>query len=511
MSISTSTETPSSENEHNLEEKNIPSPKMPFAKENQMLSPEKVAETIEKTKNYQKKNGSLKFKIKCENENFTCLEPQPMRYVPYSPDISLKLNKPLNSRILLEESNYLKANQLEFEAQNCQVSRPLLAFQPFTYSQNSFFESYFQERSIIPNEIFLSKIFSKNLENINKFSLPQSYPNLFLIPKEIFLPKDKPAKSPKEKELKKIKPQEKIQNYELIKLNLNVPEDFLVQFQIEEVEVKTNHFNQYNHQNQKLKIISFKDMENYINYLCKKVSSKDIFKGNLDFGEEYIEHEMTKKEENLENFLQRKRKLSKDKSEIAPKTKFKNGSNGLLGRRHPLKKKYKKINKKLTVKLKNLIKLNNKKNGPSINVNLNQIQINKTGLENFPFHPLINSKEITKISFLRGLAERKDLIRINKKVGLIKEIKSHKNLDDKLYKITYQNLMDDTKYIVHISGINILHLILYYYYQIHKRIEQINIYHYSHSAFSKSLSEINIIEEIIKKCNLIVKEITNEI
>ena len=88
---------------------------------------------------------------------------------------------------------------------------------------------------------------------------------------------------------------------------------------------------------------------------------------------------------------------------------------------------------------------------------------------------------------------------------MIKEIKSHKNLDDKLFKITYQNLMDDTKYIVHISGINILHLILYYYYQIHKRIEQINIY------LSKSLSEINIIEEIIKKCNLIVKEITNEI
>ncbi len=220
---------------------------------------------------------------------------------------------------------------------------------------------------------------------------------------------------------------------------------------------------------------------------------------------------MTKKEENLENFLQRKRKLSKDISEIAPKSKFKNDTNGLLGRRHPLKKKYKKINKKLTVKLKNLIKLNNKKNGPSINVNLNQIQINKTGLENFPFHPLINSKEITKISFLRGLAERKDLIRINKKVGLIKEIKSHKNLDDKLYKITYQNLMDDTKYIVHISGINILHLILYYYYQIHKRIERINIYHYSHSAFSKSLSEINMIEEIIKKCNLVIKEIIKQI
>ena len=62
MSISTSTETPSSENEHNLEEKNIPSPKMPFAKENQMLSPEKVAETIEKTKNYPKKMVHLNLK-----------------------------------------------------------------------------------------------------------------------------------------------------------------------------------------------------------------------------------------------------------------------------------------------------------------------------------------------------------------------------------------------------------------------------------------------------------------
>ena len=60
------------------------------------------------------------------------------------------------------------------------------------------------------------------------------------------------------------------------------------------------------------------------------------------------------------------------------------------------------------MKIKNLIKLNNKKNGPSIIVNLNQVQINKTGLENFPFHHLINSKEITKISFLKGLAERKE-------------------------------------------------------------------------------------------------------
>ena len=84
-------------------------------------------------------------------------------------------------------------------------------------------------------------------------------------------------------------------------------------------------------------------MEIFINYLCKKVVTKDIFKGNLDFGEEYIEYEMIKSEENLESFLQRKRKLSKDKSEINSKTKIKIGSNGLLGRRHPLKKNIKKL------------------------------------------------------------------------------------------------------------------------------------------------------------------------
>ena len=81
-------------------------------------------------------------------------------------------------------------------------------------------------------------------------------------------------------------------------------------------------------------------------------------------------------------------------------------------------------------------------------------------------------------------------------------------MDDKIFKIVYQNVMNDTMYIIHISGINILFLILYYYYQIHKGIEQINTYHYSHSAFYKSQKEINKIEEIIKKCNLIVKEIS---
>ena len=61
------------------------------------------------------------------------------------------------------------------------------------------------------------------------------------------------------------------------------------------------------------------------------------------------------------------------------------------------------------MKLKNLIKINNKKNGLHALVNLNQIQISKSkiSLENFPFNNLINSKEITKISFLKGITDRK--------------------------------------------------------------------------------------------------------
>ena len=174
---------------------------------------------------------------------------------------------------------------------------------------------------------------------------------------------------------------------------------------------------------------------------------------------------------------------------------------------HPLKKKHKKINKKLTVKLKNIIKLNNKKNGLYTCVNLNQIQINKANLEDFPFHSSLNCREITKISFLKGLLENKDLIRINKKAGMAKDIKTNRSFYNKQFKIEFKN--ETTIYIIHIIGIHILYLILYYYFQMHKSMKQINVYHYSHSAFRKTLDEINKIENIIKNCNFITNYIQN--
>ena len=109
---------------------------------------------------------------------------------------------------------------------------------------------------------------------------------------------------------------------------------------------------------------------------------------------------------------------------------------------------------------------------------------------------------------MKGLAKEKDLIRINKNVVLTKDLKSNKHLSDKKFQIVYQNIKGNTKYIIHILGINILYIILYYYYQIHKSIETINIYHYSHAEFYKSINEINKVDEIIKKCNRIVKEIS---
>ena len=267
MSLSSSTDLLSSENEHNLEEKNMPSPNMAFVGPNQLLLPEQSGKTREKPKIYQKKNGSLKFKIKSENESVACLRPHPMRYDSFSPENLFRLNPPLNSQKLSGELNYLKANQLEFETINCQASRPFSAFQPFGFFQNSPYGSYFQERNLNPNEIFLSKIFSQSLKNINNFYLPQSYPNLFLIPKETFLPKDKPTKIPKEKVVKRIKPQEKIEPNQLIKLSLDIPDDFLIQFQIQEIEVKANQFSQYIPATPKSKKISYQDMEIYINKL----------------------------------------------------------------------------------------------------------------------------------------------------------------------------------------------------------------------------------------------------
>jgi hypothetical protein len=492
-----------------LLDKNLPSSKLAVARPVSIVLSQQTGKTEENSKNYVKKNGTLKFKIKCESENEAYLCPQPMIYESFSAENKLKLNHPLNYQNISRDSNHFGAKQLEFETPTLGLSQPLCPPEQFQLFQQTYFGNYFPERNSFSDKIFLSKIFNQNLESIKNFYLTRTYPNLFQIPIILPQPKDIIKEPPKEKEsIIQIKPKEKIQPTELIELNFNIPDDFLVHYQITNIEVKLNNSTQSTENLPKIKKISFQDMEIYINNLCQKGSKINLVQNENSSGEEYIELEAPLKEENLCDFLHKKRKISLDKDETYPKGKNKSVMKSSSYRKHPLKKKHKKINKKLTVKLKNLIKLNNKKNGLYTCVNLNQIQIDKTNLENFPFHPLLNAKEITKISFLKGITENKNLIRINKKLGLTKDIKSNKCFNNRRFKIEYQNKNDNTTYNVHISGIHILYLILYYYFQIHKSMKQINIYHYSHSASKKSIDEIKKIENIIKNCNTITKEIS---
>ena len=512
MSLSTSIEPLSIGIDQNHVDKNLPSPLLSFSKQEKTTVPEQTNNTEENAKNYAKKNGLLKFKIKSENRSLAYLRPQRVEYGSFSQENKLGFNDPLYYQNLSRVSNFLIAKRLEFKTLNYQGFTPFSAPQSIPIPKKPYFGNYFSERNLIPDKIFISGLFTQNLKRPNNFDIIRSYPNLLDIPEELLLPKEEKVIFPKEKKIKKVKaPPENIEINNLIELSFKIPDDFFINFQIKEIEIKNNRFNRYIRNFPKSKKFTFQDMEFYINNLCNKLQGKNILNFKNDFGNEYIELESLIKEENASNFLQRKRKLSKDKEDEGSKSKKKTGVKADSYRRHPLKKKYKKINKKLTVKLKNLIKINNKKNGPHALVNLNQIQISKSkiSLENFPFHNLINSKEITKISFLKGIIDRKkDLIRINKKIGLIKDTKCQKYLNDKEFKIVYQTMDGNKTYTVHIFGINILYLILYYYYQIHKGIKQINVYHYSHSAFWKSEDEINKIEEIIKKCNHIVKKIS---
>ena len=162
------------------------------------------------------------------------------------------------------------------------------------------------------------------------------------------------------------------------------------------------------------------------------------------------------------------------------------------------------------MKNKQLIKNNNKKDGPKISLYLNQIQINKNRLEQFPFCQLLNAKENIKIDLLKGITEKKELIKIKRKPEIINHQNNLKYIVNKKFRIIYDKNEDGTQYILFINGINILYLILYYYYQIQEEVKLINKYHYSHASYDKLNNCRKLIENLIKKCNKIAKEITKE-
>ena len=298
------------------------------------------------------------------------------------------------------------------------------------------------------------------------------------------------------------KPENTINHYS--KLNFNVPENFLINFNIKSINLENMPLRQ---NDLIMKQINLNDMKTYINNICSTIS-----KNHLDFSiGEYIEMKKAENEHSKNaEFLQRKRQNSSiiDEDEKSNHSSEKINPKG--GRRKPLKKNHKNNNKKLTLKNKRLIKNNNKKNGPKINLYLNQIQINKNRLEQFPFCQLLNVKENIKIDLLEGIIEKKELIKIKRKPEIINHQNNLKYIVNKKFKIIYHKNEDGTQYILFINGINILYLILYYYYQIKEELKLINKYHYSHASYEKSNNSRNLIENMIKKCNKIVKEITKE-
>jgi hypothetical protein len=257
--------------------------------------------------------------------------------------------------------------------------------------------------------------------------------------------------------------------------------------------------------------ISLKDAEKFLNNICNKFISNNENCNNLNnYNKEYIELIKISKGEGC-SLLQKKRKTSLVEFEN-PFYINNNISNIDKEKLNPLKKKYKiKNNKKISEKSKKLFKMNNKKNGKKISLYLNQIKVNKTNLENFPFCPMLNIKENIKVEFLEGIIDTKKFIKINKKAELIKDERNIKYINNKLFQIIYRNKDENILYILHIKGFHILYLILYYYYQIQEDIKLLNKLYYSHASYDKLNRIKNILEILIKKCNLIGKKIPKSI
>ena len=425
--------------------------------------------------------------------------------------INNEQNENINSPLNLDNNkeNYLynikfKINLLESKKDSSNIfgdSRRNSEFENQFYSKNinnkyndqildeiPIISKIFTEKNKMPKNFINFNLFFENNVYRPKVYKKTDFKNIFIIEKVVPYVNEKPEST--------------FNHYS--KLNFNVPENFLINFNIKSIYLANFPLNQ---NDLIINQINLKDMQNYINNICNNFS-----KNHLDFSNgEYIE---LKKAENDQpknaEFLQRKRKNSNILDEKEKKNYSSKDINPKNGKRKPLKKHHKNNNKKLSLKIKQLIKNNNKKNGPKINLYLNQIQINKNRLEQFPFCQLLNAQENIKIDLLKGIIEKKELIKIKRKPEIINHQNNLKYIVNKKFEIIYQKNEDDTQYILCINGINILYLILYYYYQIQEEVKLINKYHYSHASYEKSNNSRNLIENLIKKCNKIVKEITKE-
>ena len=195
---------------------------------------------------------------------------------------------------------------------------------------------------------------------------------------------------------------------------------------------------------------------------------------------EYIESKNTL-------LLQQKRKASPD---CKPKERKRNKN---------------KNKKKMTAKLKKQQRENNRKDGKSTCVKLNEIEINDNTLDIFPFYPM--NIENIKIEFLEGLI-KEEHIKINPKDELINDQRNLKYINNKSFEIIYQHKEEETiQYILLINNDHILYLFLYYYYQIKRNILLLNQRFYSHGSKAEIEEIKGGLQNLIEKSNKLAKEI----
>ena len=298
---------------------------------------------------------------------------------------------------------------------------------------------------------------------------------------------------------------DEIDNIEEIEFNKYL--DFLLNFNIIDVNIKEKELNQ-NSENL-AKNINLQNCKNFLNNLCPNNIYSEETKNN--FNGEFIEHKILKFKEKNEEFLNKKRNNFFESEE------FENLYKKLKKKKKKYSKKNgfpflnKKINKKTTTKSKKENKLNQRKNGPKIHVYLNQIEMVKSKLENFPFIPALNIKKNTTIYFLQSLAQdKKDLIKAKKKVKLIKDERNLKYMKNILFEIIYQDKEEKFQKILHINGFNILYLILFYYYKIQINIKKVEQKFYSNQSVKEIVFAAIPAVKSIRYCNRITNEIINK-
>ena len=288
---------------------------------------------------------------------------------------------------------------------------------------------------------------------------------------------------------------------------LNIPEDFLAIFHIKEINSKNFLFNDI--QGKYPNFDDLSDTFTFIKNMCKNIKIINEEKFNLNsFNEECIILPNNSYEKvNDYTFLNKKRKSAlycDTFSQICQNLGYNDKSTAI--KRHPLKNK--KNNKKISAKDKRINKIKNSKNGDYITVYLNQLKVGKTSLKIFPLCSIPTLEENITVSFLEGIINDKYKIKLKKTINLIKNDRIFEYMKYKRFELKFQNEEKNLEFTMYINQFNILFLINYYYYKIKERILLINKFHYAHAAFSKIKREINVTIDLIKKCNIIVDEIS---